>query len=539
MPNIDEGQMIDLTTDATPNAWLKPAEANSALFGPGVPIQPLHQEEQPRQFEYRPGVNLYTIPRAGFGLAPFPMLRALGTACKEVRLNIELIKREIRALEWEIVPTEKNGDTTGLPEMQALFEAPDGETEFDQWNNMLLEEMLVIDAPALWLNTDGQRLTSVDIIAGDTLRPLLDKRGKIAAPPLPGFVQVLYGVPFSWFSKSRLLYKPFNSSITSPYGTSPIEFIILAVNLALRRDTYQVGSYTEGNIPEALMGMPSSWSQSQIEDWQKYWDSLVSGKLGQQKKLKFVPTEKGTGLPVYEFQKGSVDSTARDMWLMQIACWAYGNSPAEFGITGGAGLGGAGFMAGMENIQYRQMFGPITQYLEKIYRRIIRTAGYPNLKFSWKDVDPQRDATTQAQIDQIYVGLGAYGVDYIQDRDGIPDNYRKAAQPPTLPIPTAGGVSAGPTVLPAPAVDSGPSPYAVVNKRSPARRYTIVKRGDQHSIMDLTKTSDPIVFSGTYRQCDREIAKLVKAGAQGSDTPAPFRSTGQGQPPQDDWTIYG
>ena len=40
---------------------------------------------------------------------------------------------------------------------------------------------------------------------------------------------------------------------------------------------------------------------------------------------------------------------------MKVACWAYGNNPAEFGITGGAGLGGAGFMEGSENIQQRSL----------------------------------------------------------------------------------------------------------------------------------------------------------------------------------------
>lgn len=434
MAREQNGNAIDLTDQAramtqqqegTP--WHKPTD----LFSPGRPVLPSQPEEQPRLFEYQSGINLISIPRAGFGLVPFKVLRNLALASKEIRLNIELIKREIRALEWEIVPKDerdKNDYTADIKVVTEFFDKPDGYHDFDQWLNILLEEMLVIDAATLWPEqARAGKLLAVENVAGDTIRPLLDFRGRVAPPPTPAYIQTLHGLPTSYFARDRLIYRPFNASASSPYGTSPIEFIILAVNLALRRDTYHVASFTEGNVPEALVGAPSTWTQEQVDAWQIYWDTLVAGNLEAQRKMHWVPLEGGRGgqIPVYEFRKDDINQTPRDEWLMRVACWAFGNSPAEFGITPGSGLGGAGFTSSMENVQYRSMMGPITQYVNKLLNTIIiQWLKKPHLTHRWVGLDPQEDQLQQAQVDEIYTRIGVYDVAYIQDRLGIPPDLR-------------------------------------------------------------------------------------------------------------------
>lgn len=151
-------QRYDLMDPMAP--WTRPAplpapgsraRQEEGLFGPGKPVLPMAPEEAPRLFEYQPGINLVLIPRNGFGLAPFAALRNLADASKEVRLNIELIKREVRALKWKIA-TAKEKDPAAdsyAPEIdavQAFLDKPDGVNDFDQWTNQLVEELLVTDA---------------------------------------------------------------------------------------------------------------------------------------------------------------------------------------------------------------------------------------------------------------------------------------------------------------------------------------------------------------------------------------------------------
>lgn len=455
MPREENGQMTDLSDGKyLVNSWDRPTPLdknqgrgqNSYPFGPGVPVMPIRPLERPRQFQYRPGVNLWILPRYGYGLADFQTLRNLSVACKEIRLNIELIKREIRSLDFEIVPQRENDKsdyTADIDQVQAIFDEPDGNgLDFDSWINALLEEVLVTDALTIYPSMVGNELASLDLIDGTTIRPVLDYRGKIAKPPAPGFIQVLYGQPAGVWTTNEMIYRPMNASVNSPYGTSPIEFIMLAVNLALRRDTYHVGYFTEGNVPEALVGAPATWSQNQIDTWQEYWDALVSGNLKQQRRIHWVPRDgSGAGLPVYEFKKDDIDSSVMDEWLMKVACWAFGNSPQEFGLTsGGAGLGGAGYADAMENVHYRSMIGPITQYIARILTKIIHTRmRKPHLQFHWVGLEPSEDTLKKAQVDQINIAMDIYDRGFVQERDGIPAEHRPTESPENMiDLPDAG-----------------------------------------------------------------------------------------------------
>lgn len=452
---MPEGTRYDLTEQA--KQWTRPAPLP---FGPGRPVMPEQPEDRPRIFEYAPGINLQSIPRAGFGLMTFRQLRNLAIACKEVRLNIELIKREVRALQWEIGASREDDQTdygADIEAAQALLESPDGLHDFDAWLSAALEEMLVTDALTIWPDaTMGGQVNALELVDGATIHPLLDGRGRIPPPPAPAYIQVLHGSPRSFFARDRLIYRPFNVSVASPYGTSPIEFITLAVNLALRRDVYHVGYFTEGNVPEALVGAPAEWTQQQVNTWQDYWDALVAGNVEAQRKMHWVPVSGTSGnIPVYEFTKDNMDQVTVDEWLMRVACWAFGNSPAEFGITAGQGLGGTGFVQGMENVQYRSILGPITQFIENLLTQIIqRRMGRPYLRFEFIGMDPQEDRLHQAQVDELYLRNGVYTVQYVQDRDSIPVGVR--GNGPQAQMSPYGGLV--PTVPPVDWPGKGASP---------------------------------------------------------------------------------
>jgi hypothetical protein len=44
----------------------------------------------------------------------------------------------------------------------------------------------------------------------------------------------------------------------------------MTVNIALRRQLWQLDYFTEGSIPDALIGVPQSWTPDQIRQFQDY-----------------------------------------------------------------------------------------------------------------------------------------------------------------------------------------------------------------------------------------------------------------------------
>ena len=86
----------------------------------------------------------------------------------------------------------------------------------------------------------------------------------------PSLVSSLKGFPAVNYSVEDLLYRPYNRRIHKAYGFSPVEQIITTVNIALRRQMFTLAYYTEGNVPEALIGTPSGLSHagSMLGHWE-------------------------------------------------------------------------------------------------------------------------------------------------------------------------------------------------------------------------------------------------------------------------------
>ncbi|GIV62993.1 MAG: hypothetical protein KatS3mg045_0332 [Bellilinea sp.] len=204
----------------------------------------------------------------------------------------------------------------------------------------------------------------------------------------------------------------------------------MAINTAIRHDAVRLGWFTEGNIPGVLVSVSPDWTPEQLATFTEYFDALAKGDIQRASKILFVP---GNGAQsIFQPQQGDVDKIEVDKWLMQVICWAFGNNPAEFGLVPASGLGGAGYMQGMENAQYRSMIGPITGYLKALFDRIIRNYLHrPDLEFKWIGLEPPEDELRRAQIDQVYLSMGVYSPAYVQNRLGVPEEFRQATASPT------------------------------------------------------------------------------------------------------------
>lgn len=427
-------RLTDLTTQdyqATPGTQpgLPEAYANAwsrGLFAPGAPVTPLiTDDEQPRIFDYASGINLYFTPRGGYDLLPFPTLRQFARLCEEINIVKEAIKRETRALDWDIVPIDDKDNTdysSEIARLRAWWESPDGLCGFDQWQNMLMEEMLVLDAAAIWFGNNGKRDVAY-IFDGSIIRPLLDERGMTPDPPVPAYVSYIKGRNWQWFTSDRLIYRPFNAAANSPYGMSPTEFFVLRVNEAIRRKMSAASYWDSTNIPEMLAGLPETWTTQQIEEFQAYWDALLTGDIDKLRRMKFLPAKAGT-LPVHEVRRPTENSQA-DEWMLRLACWCFGILPSEIGlVTGSKGLGGKGFLEGQENAEFRFGFGPVVKYLQSLYTQMTRRLTNQPLKWMFTDIGPQEDRTSEFALQQAKLFAGAIDINVIRQAEGqepIPD----------------------------------------------------------------------------------------------------------------------
>ncbi len=134
-------------------------------------------------------------------------------------------------------------------------------------------------------------------IDGATIKPVIDDWGRTPQPYVENgatiypvaYQQVLKGYPAVDYSLRDIIYRPRNIRVNRAYGFSPVEQIVTSVNIALRRQMYLLDYFTQGNIPDSLIGVPENWTPDQIASYQKYWDAYFDGDLGRRRRAKFVP----------------------------------------------------------------------------------------------------------------------------------------------------------------------------------------------------------------------------------------------------------
>jgi broad specificity phosphatase PhoE len=317
LPRILTGPSRDLVQgEVRPTGGVGPGSSQFRggwFFEPMAPTAPLAPAQQrPRRFEYVPGHNLLWVPREGVGIS-FGMLRSLSYSLDVLRVVIEMVKASVRGLDWEVRPIRKQGekrseyaarikDDAVAAQLTEFWKFPDGQQNFDSWLNEALEEILVIDAWSVYLEQDKSgKIANVKNVDGATIFPLVDVEGYTPRPPAPAFYQTLYGAPAFLLTTDELIYSPANRVFRGPaggsdmtlYGYPPVEFVLLTINQLLRQEVFNLDFFQQGNLPEAIAGVPSNWSPKQIEELQNWFDALETGNHGERRKLRFIPTVAG------------------------------------------------------------------------------------------------------------------------------------------------------------------------------------------------------------------------------------------------------
>lgn len=347
-------------------------------FGPGDPLTPLAQAQaQGRQWDFPVRQNIVVNPRLQEGLA-FSQLRTVADSCDILRLAIETRKDQLVKLDWHIVPidAEKEPDDR-CDALRQFLRKPDGIHRWETWVRMLLEDLFVLDAPSVYVRpTLGGKPFALELIDGATIRPVIDENGRQPVGPTEiAFQQILHGLTACEYTNTEMIYTPRNPRTNKLYGFGPVEQVIMTVNIALRRALHQLQWYTEGNIPEALIGVPEEWNPDQIRQFQDYWDSILEGQTGSRRHAKFVP-----GAFKMQETKAAALTDKFDEWLARIVCFAFSLSPQPFVAMMNRATAETAHQSALE-----EGLMPIMQWVKSLHDEVIQERfGFYDLQFEWK-----------------------------------------------------------------------------------------------------------------------------------------------------------
>ena len=409
------GQGLDyMIRGVTPTTW----------FGPGQPIAPQAQKPEQgavgRRLDYGVSQNIQFIPKTEVGQGiPFYMLRNLREAYDLVALAVETRKDQAAQFEWEILPREEGVDKAKFKDQvkkaTTFFERPNREDDFSDFLRQIVDDSLVCDGVALYpRKTRGGDLFSITPIDAPTIKLLVDESGMRPEPPSPAFQQVMKGVPAVDYTSDDLLYWRRNRRTNRVYGYSPVEQVITTINIGLRRQSYQLEYYTEGNIPDSLLGVPDTWTPEQITEFQDQFDEMLAGNTGERRKARFVPGDIKALLTLKDTQVALTD--AADEWFARVICFAFSIAPIAL-------LKMVNRAAGQQIAQNAKEEGniPYLNWLASKFTQIIqdpKLLNCPDVKFAWQfdvEVDPQ----VKAQIRESDVRSGIRSIDEARREEGL------------------------------------------------------------------------------------------------------------------------
>lgn len=427
-----------------------------SLFGPGAPLYPaplnnpnqMTGQADPRQTEYPVSINILSNDRP----VAWSTLRDAADKVDIIRLCLRTRKEEITSLEWgfgftkdaeqalDITSPQAKKEMRGkyeaqLTKLKDFWSTPDktNDLSWSEWLGMLLEERFVLDALSIFPRlTYGGDLASLEIIDGSTIKPLIDEYGNRPAHPAPAYQQWLYGFPRGEYTDSgasdnweggagSLIYKPYNRRTQTPYGFPEVEQALVSADIYLRRQDWMRKEYTAGTMPTAWLQVDAamgSMTPEQHRAWEVVLNDYYTGSNEERHRMKMLPTGV-QAIPqkdVAERYKADYDE-----FLVKLLCAHMATQPSEIGFTPSQGLGGSGFSAGQEDVNYRKSILPTLSWLTDLVNSISRQylGMPPELTIQFLGLEAEDEATADAvNLSRVITGRMTLNED--RDRTGMP-----------------------------------------------------------------------------------------------------------------------
>jgi len=386
-------------------------------FGPGAPLPEQAPESvKGRQFDYPVNFNADTVQPKTFEGVDYATLRNLADNLDILRIVIESIKEQIVKLEWQIVKRgddNKKGAVEGADptaeQLTNFFRYPDSDAhDWATWLRMWLEDVLVIDTYCLWPLMDGKSLINLDSIDPATIKRIIDDSGRTPVAPTPAYQQILHGIPANAYTRDELIYKIRNPRTWKAYGYSPVEQIMVTINIALRRQISQLQYYTDGSVPDTILSVPEGWTPDQIAQFKTWWDSILRGNTAERRGTMFV----FNGTKPYA-TKDKVLTDKMEDWLARVVCFAFRVSPQPFVSA----FNRATAEASKEQAKEDGIGALMTWLKLQFDSMIAKQCGQPNYEFRWKEED-ETDPLTKAKINDLKIKNGTKRINEARAEDG-------------------------------------------------------------------------------------------------------------------------
>jgi hypothetical protein len=389
--------------------------SEGSQFPPGEPLLPTPGlagvDGGPRQWSYPVGWNIGWRPRAS-ELTTFEALRNLAALYDGIQLCERVYFDLLGRLELRVAPRAEllaEGEDPRAPRwrdpalaIEDFLSCPDRTQDLRAWLVAFVRDLLEIDAVAVYRRRDrAGRLYGLELVAGESIKPLLEAGGRTPLPPEPAYQQYLYGVPAGWYALDELDYLRETARTESAYGLSRVERIILRVNQALRKQDFDLARFTDGSTPLGIIAPPAdlAWTPEQLRAFEQTFNGLMAGNDQLRVRARALP-------PGATWQSIMADDplVEFDRFLLNITVAAFGLTMDELGFTD---TSNRSVGATQEGVVYRRAVAPVVGLIAGYLTRVVRREIDPRFTVSFGGFEEPEDFATRAEALARLIPTGA------------------------------------------------------------------------------------------------------------------------------------
>ena len=406
-PTIRTSNRGAMVAGATARGQIDPQEALQAInpnlwpFDPGMPLTPITTGGGGIRWAPPSGYNVTYNPDVKIGIAN-AKLRLFADQCAAIRIIIEQLKREFIGLETDIVPLdgadERTGPTKERIKLREWWDYPDPDQELDReaWLMQVMEDAIVIGAPAIWRMHDyGGNAAGLRPIDAALIKPYLTSQGIAPKPPTIAYSFSSYSLPYVGYTTDELVYRPMEPRTWTPYGFGAVESTIAYVLIQIYRSLFYVHTYDESDTPPGWVTLPKEWTPAMVKEFAEWMAEKFGGEQPDRHHTRYMPADSK-----YQQVKQMPDWDYEfDEYFMRVFAWRLGVSPTPVAKTSSIGKGSEGLS--------QEALAAGVRPMQKVIQRIV------NLYIR----DDRKGVTWEGESFPRGFGIKGYGLDWVEERE--------------------------------------------------------------------------------------------------------------------------
>lgn len=266
------------------------------------------------------------------------------------RICIDNTKDILAKMPWRVQPKAQPNENRkdrakraakdpNIGKLTKFFERPNPQQDWPTFIRPVLDDLLVIDAPAIYVERNKKDFSVAGLrwVEGGSITVLIEQHGWTPPPPSPAYQQTWQGYPRIELTTDQLVYRPNNicplgidgsNQASFLYGLSPVEAIAKEIEIGIARLQFVYDFYAQGTVPGAILFAPVNTAASKIKEAQDYIDSDLAGNLAKRRRIQIFQGFQEAGKTEQTWQpKEPILADVFDELHIRKICFAFGTSP--------------------------------------------------------------------------------------------------------------------------------------------------------------------------------------------------------------------